>query len=499
MKRRSNINYSAVVLATLIFGSSSQTGYAQNPINLPDFGDSSGQLITPEEERKFGKRFFKYINEKATLNNDLEIHEYIESLGQGLVKNSDSPNLPFHFFVVMDQAINAFAGPGGYIGINAGLILKSQAEGELASVMAHEIAHVTQRHLYRAYEASKQLSIPATMATVASLLLGFISPELAHAALIATQAGSVQYQINFTRDNEQEADRVGMQILSQSAYDPRNMVSFFEILQEASRMYGKGPPEFLRTHPLPISRISDAAARAERFPRQQQKNSLGYELIKVKLELMKQETSEQSRKTTVSVGPNQLIDSSQQKTSLNSAQKLAAQYKQALHAYSNKHYQQALVILQKLTAQHPQQLYFLTALAHAENKAGHPQKALKIWKTTYQAFPGRLSILMPYAQLLADNKQTGQARELLQHAIWNGKKLPELYKALAETYYKQDQKAQAHRYLGEYHHLRGELKLAVTQLRLAAKTAQDNFYMTEIVAEQLKQIRHEIKDREEED
>ncbi|HFD11275.1 MAG TPA: M48 family peptidase [Crenotrichaceae bacterium] len=483
-------DFRVVTLSVLLFCSGSPSVYAQGSINLPDFGDSSGRLITPEEERKFGKRFYEFINEKATLNKDLEVHEYIESLGQHLVKGSDLSQAPFHFFVVMDPAINAFAGPGGYIGINAGLILKSNREGELASVMAHEIAHVTQRHLYRAYEASKQLSVPATMATIASLLLGFVSPELAQAALIATQAGNIQYQINFTRDNEQEADRVGMQILSQSEYDPRNMVAFFETLQNASRLYGSGPPEFLRTHPLTTSRIADAAARAEKFPRYNEKDNLTYELIKTKLELVEQE--DKPRQSSV------VVDSDAHNTGLTGVQSLAEQYKQALIYSKTDQSRQALSLLRTLVQQHPEQLLFTTALASAEVQAGNITKAVSIWKKAYQSAPLRLSILMPYVQALLDNQQTAEARELLQHAIWNGARLPALYKALAQAYYKQNQKAQAHRYLGEYHHLRGELEEAVTQLRLAAKTAQDNFYMTEIVAEQLKQIRKEIKGRKEE-
>ncbi|MEE9412139.1 MAG: M48 family metalloprotease [Methylococcales bacterium] len=491
MIRRLKIKHPVVALAMMLSSAVNLPAYAQNPIKLPDFGDSTGQLISPEEEKKFGKRFFYALQQRAELNKDLEIHEYIELLGQRLVKNSDSPQVPFHFFVVMDPQINAFAGPGGYIGINAGLILRSKREGELASVMAHEIAHVTQRHLYRAYEASKQLSIPATMATIASLLLGFVSPELAQGALIATQAGSIQYQINFTRDNEQEADRVGMQMLSQSQYDPRNMVSFFKTLQEASRLYGNGPPEFLRTHPLPTSRIADAAARADKFPHVKENNSLAYELIKIKLSDNKENIPEKL------FGKTDTINYQQDKNQ--SAEKLLAnQYKQALDYYRNKKYKLAVPLLQKLVEQHPEQPFFITALAQAENQAGKLKDSVKTWETAYNTFPGRLSILMPYTQALQEDKQFNQARELLQYTIWNGAKLPALYKGLAATYYQQNQKAQAHRYLGEYHHLRGELELAVTQLRLAAKTAQDNFYMTETVAERLKLIRHEIKEREEE-
>ncbi len=468
-----------------------QQVHARDAINLPDFGDSTGQLISPEEEQKFGQQFFQYITQKAPLNRDLQVQEYIETLGQRLLHSSDLTKTPFHFFVVMDPAINAFAGPGGYIGINSGLILRSEHEGELASVMAHEIAHVTQRHLYRAYEASKQLSIPATMATIASLLLGFVSPELAQAALIATQAGSIQYQINFTRDNEEEADRVGMQILSQSEYDPRHMVSFFQTLEAAGRLYGNGPPEFLRTHPLTTSRIADAAARAEKFPRFDSSDALSYELIKIKLELAEEESDKQSKSTEIELGREE------PKREPTKEQRLAMRYKQVLTDFQNKRYTQAREGIKVLLGQFPRQLLFVSTLADIEKQSGNLKEAAQLMKSAYQAAPKRLSSLLDYAQILVETNQAEQARELLQLAVWDGARLPELFKLLAETYYKQKQVAQAHRYLGEYHLLRGELKQAVTQLRLAGKTAQDNFYMSEIVAEKLRTIRKEIRDRRE--
>ncbi len=196
-------------------------------IELPDMGDSSGTLITPAEEKEFGEAFFRSLHSQISINQDAEIQQYIQTIGEKLVANSDLPSNPFHFFVVLENDINAFAGPGGYIGVNSGLILITEAESELASVMAHEIAHVTQRHLYRAYEASSRLSIPTAAATLAAVLLGTQSPALGQAAIVAIQAGSVQFQIDFTRENEAEADRVGHANISGFPIRPAQHAHFF--------------------------------------------------------------------------------------------------------------------------------------------------------------------------------------------------------------------------------------------------------------------------------
>ena len=255
-------------------------------ILLPDMGDSSGTLISPLEEKQLGEAFYRRLHSQVKISEDPDIQLYIQSVGKRLVANSDSPGIPFHFFVVLDKGINAFAGPGGYIGINSGLILTTDSESELASVMAHEVAHVTQRHLYRAFEAASQLSLPTAAAMLGAILLGTQSPELGLAAITAIQAGSVQFQINFTRDNEQEADRIGMQTLLQSQFDPRGMPIFFQKLQQSTRYYGIKIPEFLRTHPVTASRIADTRGRAEKYPYRHYPDSFNYQLAKAKLRVL---------------------------------------------------------------------------------------------------------------------------------------------------------------------------------------------------------------------
>ena len=330
-----------------IFGSQNISAPEQNTseikkIDLPDMGDSSGTLITPAEETEFGEAFFRYLHTQSTINEDAEIQEYIESLGQKLVANSDAPGHPFHFFVVMENDINAFAGPGGYIGVNSGLILITEAESELASVMGHEIAHVTQRHLFRAAEAAGRLSIPTAAATLAAILLGTQSPAMGQAAIMAIQAGNVQFQIDFTRENEEEADRVGMQTLAASQLDPRSMPTFFERLQQSTRYYGQAIPEFLRTHPVTASRISDTRGRAETYPYKQYSDSLGYQLTKAKIRVIT---------TNDPVEANKYFQAKITQGTIE--QKTVAQYGLGLIALNGQKYKEAETIFQSLTHQYP--------------------------------------------------------------------------------------------------------------------------------------------------
>ncbi|MCG8378518.1 MAG: M48 family metalloprotease, partial [Proteobacteria bacterium] len=233
--------------------------------DLPDFGDSAGSVISPEYERRLGQLFLKQVRHFSSIITDPEVESYIQSLGYNLVSHSDNTEQPFTFFVVNDPGINAFAGPGGVIGMNSGIILNSANESEVAAVMAHEIAHVTQRHLARLYEELNRYSVPTTAAIVGAILVGIANPQAGAAALAGIQGLSVQNQINFTRGNEEEADRIGIQTLVRAGYDPNGMPDFFLKLQQLSR-FNPSVPEFLRTHPLTTSRIADSKARAESYP-----------------------------------------------------------------------------------------------------------------------------------------------------------------------------------------------------------------------------------------
>ena len=428
-------------------------------IDLPDMGDSSGTIITPAEEKELGEYFFRSLHSQVAINQDAEIQEYIETIGQKLAVNSDGPSLPFHFFVVMENDINAFAGPGGYIGVNSGLIVLTEAESELASVMAHEIAHVTQRHLYRAAEAAGRLSVPTMAATLAAILLGTQSPALGQAAIMAIMGSSVQFQIDFTRENEMEADRVGMQTLQEAKYDPRSMPTFFERLQQSSRYYGKDVPEFLRTHPVTASRISDTRGRAETYPYRQYPDSLSYQLIRAKLQVIASKDDVGTAKSFKS-----------RLTQGTAEQRTVALYGTGLIALKAQRYKEAETIFQGLAEQFPNQPHYATALARTALESKNYPVALARYQKLTEQFPNNEAIKLEYITTLIRSGDSGAAKKNLSSLSYKTQERPVYYELLAQVYSDLRQPAESHRYLAEYYYSMGQVQDAIFQIRLAQQS-----------------------------
>jgi predicted Zn-dependent protease len=255
-----------------------------NPSNLPDLGDESGIVISPVEERKIGERVFRHIRGSPRFVSDPEVNHYIQDLGQKLVAHGDSTDAPFTFFVLEDPTINAFAMPGSFIGMHTGLIMAAQSESEVAGVLAHEIAHITQRHLQRMFAESKRTSRKVLLGMLAALALAAAGESAgAGAAAAVAQAGGIQQQLNFSRANEEEADRVGIEILSSSNLDPQGLPAFFERLQTWGRLNETNLPEFLQTHPVTTNRIADSRARAQRYPYRQVPDTIEFYRVRAKL------------------------------------------------------------------------------------------------------------------------------------------------------------------------------------------------------------------------
>ncbi len=215
---------------------------------------------TPFSDQEAGKTFFNMVQQQLPLASDAIINDYIQTLGYRLVSHSDAPTRPFHFFVIQQDVINAFAGPGGYVGVFGGLINATQTESELASVMAHEIAHVTQDHLQRGEDKTKNLTLPALAAMVAAIATG--NGAIAAGGISSIAAGGIQYQINNTRTFEEEADSMGIQTLARAGFNPYAMANFFKRLLEQSR-YDSTPPPMLLDHPVTQERIALAEERAK--------------------------------------------------------------------------------------------------------------------------------------------------------------------------------------------------------------------------------------------
>jgi len=472
-----------ILILVLTCSAQSQATELEN-IVLPDLGDSSGTLISPIQEQELGKAFFRSLHSQVKINQDSEVQNYIQSIGQKLVINSDLPTAPFHFFVVLSSQINAFAGPGGYIGVNSALILLTEEESELASVMAHEIAHVTQRHLYRAFEAANRLSIPTAAATLAALLIGTQSPAAAQAALIAIQAGRIQFQIDFTRDNEKEADRVGMQTLAKSSFNPRSMPTFFEHLQQSSRYYGQNIPEFLRTHPVTASRISDARGRSNKYPYKQVADSQGYLLTKAKLRVLTTENIDDALS---------YFKAREHQGTIN--QRAIAQYGIALAQLEKQNFIEAEKIFLALIKHYPEQPQYAYALALTALKANSYTKALSLFKQALLHFPNNSSIKLEYIATLLKAKKPLHAKAVLNTLDLNLKKQPVYFELLAQTYADLNQEAESHRYLAEYYYTVGHTPFAILQIKLAKKSTDINFYLQAILNDRLAFFESEENER----
>ncbi len=245
---------------------------AQAQEKLPDIGSSAGELLTPARQAEYGAMMLRELRNYGYLLEDPLVNDWLQTMGTRLGSNSDQPRQPYTFFVMNDRQINAFATLGGYIGVNAGLVLTAEREDEVAAVLSHEIAHVTQQHVLRGVERAQRDQIP--------ILLGMLAAVVAAQASNSTSSGNAtmaaissgmglmqQRQINYTRSNESEADRLGIRTLSRSGYDVDAMAGFFERMSAAMRGNegGYSVPEFLRTHPVNITRISEAKSRAQQM------------------------------------------------------------------------------------------------------------------------------------------------------------------------------------------------------------------------------------------
>ncbi|MFT7413759.1 MAG: putative Zn-dependent protease [Methylophagaceae bacterium] len=449
-------------------------------IALPEMGDSAGALISPQQEYQIGQSFFWRLQQSVDLIDDPEVNSYLQSLGYRLAANSDAPSLNFTFFMVPDPSINAFAAPGGFIGMHSGLILASQSEDEVASVMAHEIAHITQRHLLRSFEQSKQRSIPMTVAMIAAALLGAtVDAKMGTAAIMAVQAGGVQAQINFTRANESEADNLGMLTLVRSGFDALAMPTFFERLQQTSRFYSSSVvPEYLRTHPVTTSRIADARGRAVTYPlKKQLGDNLQFYLIREKLRVM--------AATNLNQLTQYYANALESGSNLNN---MATQYGYGLALTAKGDYTQARSVIQKLIDQDKDRLSYQLALADLEIAVGRLSAALTIYNDNQKLYPNDQALTLKQVDALLQANLPAKAIALLQTQLELGAPSRQLYKLLSEAKADMGQKSQSHSWLAEYYYSSGRLDQALDQLRLAAGFAKNDEYQLAKISSRLREV-----------
>lgn len=447
---------------------------------LPDLGDYAQSVLTPQDERRIGEEVMREIQGSGELLNDIEIADYLGAVGYHLAANSSDNRQAFTFFVIQDRTINAFALPGGFIGVHTGLITNARSESEMASVLAHEIGHVVQRHIARMVAQQKRDTIPSFAMLALGILLARANPQLAQASITATQAGLVQKTLDYTREHEREADRVGLQILEKTGFDTRAMPAFFETLMKGTRFSDGSAPSFLRTHPLTTERITDMRNRVEQTPYRQVQDSLEFHLIRAKIRALEGTPSE-----TVRYFENGLAE---QKYSMETAQR----YGLAIALMRDQRTDDALTEIEKLRAQtvrHPMLDNLAAKLMLSRNRNA---EAMDLYRSALNLFPKHRGLIYGYAEALLAQYQPEQAIKFLEDKQQTFPGDAYLYDLKSQAYTQQNKNLLRHQAQGEAYFRSYNLQGAVEQMELAVLSGDGDFYQLSIAEARLKELRQLI-------
>jgi predicted Zn-dependent protease len=416
--------------------------------DLPTLGDPTLDSLSNREETRLGLAYYRTLKAGLHFIEDIELNDYLSSLGQKLISQSDAAGRQFTFFIVDSSVINAFALPAGYIGVHSGLFLDADNESQLASVLAHEISHVTQRHIARQMDSSGT-STAASIATIlAAIMVGSRDPQAGQAVLMGGLAGTAQANINFTRQNEYEADRIGINLLAKAGINPEGMVEFFEHL--LSRSSGL-QIEYLSTHPLDINRVTEAKNRIKDEDRKLPKDSADFQFAKARLAVLSSNNN----------GLHALIEANDK------IHGTIPDYLKAIALIRIDRPEQAIPILESLAREnnHP---WIKLALADAYTAAGKQTDALNILEKLNQLYPGYLPVTVAYAKALNSSNQPQRSIKLLLHQLQQ-ENTPVLRELLAQSYYMNGQISAALEATGDQYALEGYYELALQQYENALK------------------------------
>jgi predicted Zn-dependent protease len=462
---------------------------AQTP-PLPDLGDPVQASMSPAQERKIGETIIRQLRAAGGYMNDPEVNDYLMELGGRLVAASKDAKTDFEFFAVPDSQINAFALPGGYIGVNTGLILLTQNESELASVLAHEITHVTQHHVARMIE-QQQTSVLTSLAALAVAILasragGSQGQQVGSAAVASAQALQIQNQLNFTRENEYEADRIGFQRLAAANFDVTAMGTFMTRLQSASRFSESGAPSYLRTHPITYERVAEAQARAQGYSYRQVTDSLDFHMVRALLRSYQGE----ARQAVA------FFDEALAERKYNS--EVAAQYglvASLLRAEDMARAKTALARLEKIAPPHP----MVEAMAgHVLQESGDIAGAVKRFEGALTRYPNKMQLVYDYPEALLKAGRAAEASAFAEAQLLRFTGDGPLHLIAAKAYAAQNKQLKEHQHQGEYYVWQGDLRGAVTQFEMAMRANDSNFYDASVVETRLRSLRKDLAEQQKE-
>jgi beta-barrel assembly-enhancing protease len=445
---------------------------------LPDLGDTAQLSLTPQTERRVGESIMRDIRlHDPAFTDDPEATEYLNALGYRLVSNSQDVRQDFEFFLVKDATLNAFALPGGYIGVHTGLVVTAQSESELAAVVAHEIAHVTQHHVARMVSKEGQLST----AMLAAMALAIIArnSQLGTAAATIGQASAITAQIGFTREFEREADRIGFLTLEKSGFDVRAMPAFFVRMQRTGRLYENNAPAYLRSHPVTTERIADAENRIQGLAYKQTPDGLDFQLVRAKLR-----ADQGTSRDALTQFEGDLRDKK-------FSNEIAARYGLAVALLRAKDPARAEAELAPLlkTTDHPM---FAGLSARIKQAKGDNKGAADTLRQALVRYPNNRALNYAYIGVLQQLGQNREAASLLDEQLKNYPRDARLYALQAKGYAALGKRLLQHQAQAEVYVLQGSTSSAIEQLQLAEKSGDGDFYQLSSVEARLRNLRLQL-------
>ena len=448
-------------------------------IDLPELGDRVSGAVSSDEEKAIGEMFLQQVYSNAPLISDPIIFEYTEHLIYRLSEYSQVKDRYFKILLIDDDSLNAFAAPGGIIGINGGLFLYSDNEGQFSSVLAHELAHLSQRHFARNVLKSKDSNLASALVMVSSIAIALISnnPNAMAVGPAILQSQSLRYSRLF----EKEADRVGFANLVKAGYHPESMGEMFENMNEIRRLSGDLPPEFLLTHPLSSSRISDAFNAAENLPTEgTKKNSLEFSLIKARLEIYYENISQNSLRKF-----RERVNQDPTESNL---------YGLALAHQKNNNYEESLELINKLISSYPKNLVLNNTKVDFLFESGKYEDALVHVNKFLEISPRNYPLSISKSKILLSMERYFESEEIIRDQLLRKNNNPDLWLLLSEIQRSSKNIIGYHQSRAEYFLLLGQNERALNQLEFALKLTQNNFQVSERIMTKMVEIKKEINE-----
>jgi predicted Zn-dependent protease len=452
--------------------------------DLPDLGDTSSINVSPRQEQILGQQWMRAYRAQVATSSDPIIIDYLESLFDRLLPYSQLPRKHVDLLVADNNSLNAFAVPGGIIGIHTGLFNHAKTENQLAAVITHEMAHLSQRHYARSIELQKNMLIPTLAGLLAGLVLAANSNgDAGMAAIMTTQAAALQSRLSFSRQNEQEADRIGLQTMIDAGIDPHAAGDMFEEMMRASRFYRR-PPEYLLTHPISERRVADARNRASRAPRIEQPDNPDYQIVRTRVRVNAQET------------PQQAIKLFKDEVEKGSENLYASRYGLALSYMNAGEFAQARDTINALIQTDPERISYLILQAEIESHAERHRQSLSHFESLLKTHPESYPVKIRYAEALMRAGSYTPCVELLNRLARTRPNDDYVWYLLAEVNGLAGDILGVHQSRAEYFILNGVYDRAATQLRLGLQKARGNAYLTALMEERLKYCEEQMSRRD---